>query len=443
MILYVAIIACFGLGPLAWSARSRKIGYLPFALTAAAYSAYALAGIYIYVTGGEPPFVPSRAWQGLFLDDDLNRRASQLVVVFLAGLYAGFFGLFAVRLSPPAGETGFLVPKIDAVSYRTLWLLGLGLMVVSFGLLPNGAFSGVYSVADGAFPLLFFGAYLLMAASTLLFAAGGFTRPMAFVTIAITLPLLFLGIRQPFIYFAMALVLVALRKRRLDYRWVGALVIGAIVLGFVGLFREEKDLAAVDWISLPLAPFQYAIYEGAFTYYNLLATLTLVELRPGGVIVGQGFWDIILQLIPSFVFPNKYAYMALWNLQEDSPIPLRPFGTFFGLAQVYLQGRAPAVAVFGLVNGAVLRWIGKELATTRRATTLGLIAFTIPMLAFYMVRGTIAGGVVMIVRLVAVPALLLVVVKAILRVKPDFATRGRIGLPHGRRSNPRGRESPG
>ena len=432
MIGLTAIIVLFGLGPLILGARSRRIGYLPFALTAATYSTYALAGIFVYATDGDPPFAPSGSWKGLFLDDDLNVRAAGLVVLFLGALYAGFFSAAVLgsrfRLTPSPDDGSLSIPKIDAAGYRVLWTLGLGMTLASFAALPGAAFAGAYSVADGAFPFLFFSVYLLMAASTLLLGADGFSRERMIATAVITVPLLWLGIRQPFVYFAGAVTLVMLRKRRITPRWIAALVVGLLVLGFVGLFRGEKNFAAIAWSDIPLAPFQYAIYEGAFTYYNMLSTLALVELRPGLVVPGQGLMDIVVQFIPTFFWPEKYNYMALWNLQDASPIALRPFGTFFGLAQVYLQGREAAVVLFGFLNGVVLRWLGRELAITRRATLLGLVAFAVPLLSLYMVRGTIAGAVVMIVRFVGVPAVLLVIVKAILRLKPDLAAQARVDL---------------
>tara|TARA_B100000989_G_C19518340_1_gene462870 strand:+ start:715 stop:2103 length:1389 start_codon:yes stop_codon:yes gene_type:complete len=133
------------------------------------------------------------------------------------------------------------------------------------------------------------------------------------------------------------------------------------------------------------------IAETMYTYYNLLIVL---DLSLNGVFSLLNFFnDLILQIIPAQIFPEKYKFMDFNNLSLEKN--LTPFGTWFSIGMFTTISFHPLLICFySFLYCSFLNFLSLPLRklTNNNPEYIAFYCVIYIFCSVYIVRATIAGG---------------------------------------------------
>ena len=175
-----------------------------------------------------------------------------------------------------------------------------------------------------------------------------------------------------------------------------------IITGIVTIFaltvsyRVNKDLGLIYAIlgDIPIIlklSFSLFLSEVYYTYYNLLIVIN--SSLEGYLPLLSLFNDFFIQMIPSQLFPGKYAYMDFVNLSRD--FELTPFGTWYIIGMIATVSIIPIMSmILGFLYCELINFISILLkkTTSHLGEFSAFYAIIYVFCSFYPVRATIAGG---------------------------------------------------
>jgi len=183
-------------------------------------------------------------------------------------------------------------------------------------------------------------------------------------------------------------------KRIIKYTSIIGLLI--TIFAVTVSYRVNKDIGLIFVIlnDLPMIfklSFSLFLSETYYTFYNLL--IVIHSSLNGYLPLSSLFNDFFVQMIPSQIFSNKYAYMDFINLSRE--YDLTPFGTWYIVGMIATVSFIPFISmVLGYLYCELINL--SSLVVRKTTSSLGefsaFYALIYVFCCFYSIRGTIAGG---------------------------------------------------
>lgn len=185
-------------------------------------------------------------------------------------------------------------------------------------------------------------------------------------------------------------------KNFLKYSAISLIII--ISLSLIVWYRVSRDPSAILKILSDLEIrfildlfVRLLIAETVYTFYNLMSVM---QNNLNGVIsLGVIFYDFFIQLIPSFILPNKYKLMETYKIVNQ--FELAPFGTSYVVGTLALAASSPILlGVYAYLYCSLIKVLIKILFFFSNSYIERTIIYCLFYVfsGAYIVRGSIFGG---------------------------------------------------
>lgn len=183
-------------------------------------------------------------------------------------------------------------------------------------------------------------------------------------------------------------------KRLTKYLAIISLIV--TVFAITVSYRVNKDVGLIFTIlnDLPLIfklSFSLFLSETYYTFYNLL--IVIHSSLDGYLPMSSLLNDFFIQMIPSQIFSNKYAYMDFINISRE--YELTPFGTWYIVGMIATVSFIPFISfIIGFIYCEIINLLSifARKATSSLGEFSAFYAIIYVFCCFYAVRATIAGG---------------------------------------------------
>ena len=365
---------------------------------------YSLPHLFIYHFYGQNNAVRDDYLNSIINNSDYNLEGIKILSSFIIFLFLGsaFFNIiFRNRLNLIKNDREFENSEINLSNKFLLYLILLILIVASLNSIDFNAIRDQYKLSG--FNILFSLCYILNFIILVYFFNENKNKKFIIIFILLYIVILgFLGVRQTIFWLLSSLLLAYLLISYVNNQKVNwsqiifflpiVIILFGLVLGY--RVNKEVDLSLLSR-TIELS-FGGILSETSYTYYNFMAVLDHItpnnsENKPD-LFFMKNFKDIFYYLIPSEIFPNKYEYIEL--VQLDIMYNLKPFGTYFYLGELKLGLRYNfLVYIFGILVGFLTEFLLFYVLKKKDRLLAALYVSFIIMALAYPVRGSIGGGV--------------------------------------------------
>ncbi len=359
---------------------------------------YLIFGLYIYsfphvisvYSGGSNELFNFSSYQYVY--NDLGETAKVLrytnIMIVIFALFSTITGF--IRTETLLSRSLIANSKMNSLGIILFMLFFLAFSQVDFSVMHNE-----YTLTEGL-SLVFGIAYLLFGVMVFqIFVQGKeyWNTITTYLSAIVIILLMSLGVRQVIVWFFLALFFGHfLRSKvqfsRLDKRIVASSPRIIIMLYFLLLlvlqYRFRKSFEFSFSPSSLLFPIQAETSLTFASFYHVI-----MEIKSD---MSQNFiwlFDYFTMLVPSQLWPSKYNYLVLENMQQMHN--LTPFGTYFLPSILYISSSSILGYMFQVFTYAVvisILWLWIK----RSNLYLYLAPLFLSFAVLYPVRGTFHGG---------------------------------------------------
>lgn len=207
-----------------------------------------------------------------------------------------------------------------------------------------------------------------------------------------------LGIVCTFVKFKENLILLHFIRVKNFLKYSAIIFIIIISLSLIVWYRVSRDPSGILAILSDLEIrfilnlfVRLLIAETVYTFYNLMSVM---QHNLNGVIsLGVIFNDFFIQLIPSFILPNKYKLMETYKIVNQ--YELAPFGTSYVVGTLALAASSPILlGIYAYLYCSLIKVLIKTLFFFSNSYIERTIIYCLFYVfsGAYIIRGSIFGG---------------------------------------------------
>lgn len=165
------------------------------------------------------------------------------------------------------------------------------------------------------------------------------------------------------------------------------LLLGVVLLGYVGLFRTSKRLIPGSFSEILNFVFVKSMnYETYFNSYTVLTTLYISTVFKSRYLYGLTFLDGIIYFIPRFIFGGKedLLFTTKWIKDYNSITSVSPIGGLNLGAQNIMNGSVIFTIIIMFLLGIGLRYLNEIKSKSKYGILLYVMSF--PIVTISLVR---------------------------------------------------------